>query len=143
MKKRKIYVTEKDKTKLMGLFASTMGFRQRDLKTVRDLLNELERAEVISDENPDYSVVTMNSTVLVEDLNTKEEYTYTIVYPENADSSQNKISILAPVGTALLGYKTGDVVEWEVPAGKRKLRVKDILCHPETVQNNFAAGQSA
>ncbi|NUM60709.1 MAG: GreA/GreB family elongation factor, partial [Ignavibacteriaceae bacterium] len=56
---------------------------------------------------------------------------YTIVYPEFADSSKNKISILAPVGTALLGYKVGDIVEWSVPAGKRKFRIKEMLYQPE------------
>ena len=76
----------------------------------------------------------MNSTVLVEDIETKKDYTYTIVYPEDANSSENKISILAPIGTALLGFKAGDIIEWEVPAGKRKLRVKRILYQPEAAE---------
>ncbi|MBZ0200883.1 MAG: hypothetical protein K8H86_13515, partial [Ignavibacteriaceae bacterium] len=62
MNSRKIYVTEKDKTKLKSLFASTIGFRTHDLKTVKDLLSELERAEVI-EEGTTKSVVSMNSTV--------------------------------------------------------------------------------
>ncbi len=130
MNSRKIYITEKDKSKLKSLFTSTIGFRSRDLKTVKDLLNELDRAEVI-DEDTIKSVVAMNSTVIVEDLKTKKIYTYAIVYPENANSEKNKISILAPIGTALLGYTIGDIVEWEVPAGKRRLRVKKIL-QPES-----------
>jgi regulator of nucleoside diphosphate kinase len=132
MMRRKIFVTEKDKKKLEKLFSSTIGFRSRDLKTVKDLLNELNRAEVINEEDIAESVITMNSTVLVEDLKTKKDYTYTIVYPEDADSSKNKISILAPVGTALLGFRAGDIIEWEVPAGKRRLRVKRILYQPES-----------
>lgn len=130
MRNRKIYVTENDKIKLKSLFTTTIGFRSRDLKSVKDLLNELDRAEVIKDESMIENVVTMNSTVLVKDLKTNEELTYTIVYPEHANSSENKISILAPIGTALLGFKEGDIIEWEVPAGKRKLKVKKILSQP-------------
>lgn len=134
MDKRKIYVTEKDKTKLRKLLSTTTGFRVRDLKTVTDLLDELERAEVINEDSINGSVVTMNSTVLIQDIKTKKEFTYTIVYPEFANSDANRISILAPIGTALLGYKVGDTVEWEVPAGKRKLLVKKILFQPEAAK---------
>jgi regulator of nucleoside diphosphate kinase len=73
----------------------------------------------------------MNSAVIVKDLDSGKEFTYTLVYPEFANSSENKISILAPIGTALLGYKVGDIIEWEVPAGKRKLKVKKILSQPK------------
>ncbi len=131
MDKRKIYVTEKDKTKLQKLFQTTKGFRARDLKTVTDLLVELDRAEVISEGSVNQTVVTMNATVHIQDTETGKEFTYTIVYPEFANSDANKISILAPIGTALLGYKIGDIVEWEVPAGKRKLLIKNILYHSE------------
>ena len=134
MKERNIYVTERDKTKLRKLLSTTTGFRVRDLKTVTDLLDELERAEVINDNNINESVITMNSTVLIEDIDTGKEFTYTIVYPEFANSEDNRISILAPIGTALLGYKIGDRVEWEVPAGKRKLLVKKILFQPEAAK---------
>lgn len=134
MKKRKIYVTENDKNKLQKLFASTIGFRSRDLKTVKDLLNELQRAEVIDDNKIKNNVVTMNSTVQVKDLNTNEEFTYTIVYPEFADINENKISILAPIGTALLGYKAGDTIEWEVPRGKRKIKIMKVVYQPESTE---------
>ncbi len=134
MKKRKIVVTSNDKIRLKKLFASTIGFRSRDLKTVKDLLGELDRAEVADDNNIDRHVITMNSTVLIEDIQTKKEYTYTIVYPEYADSTENKISIIAPIGTALLGYREGDTVEWEVPAGNRKLRIKKIIYQPEAAE---------
>jgi regulator of nucleoside diphosphate kinase len=86
---------------------------------------------VINDDNIDENVITMNSTVGVKDLDSKKEYDYTIVYPEYADSSKNKISVLAPVGTALLGYKVGDIVEWKVPAGKRRFLIQEILFQPE------------
>jgi regulator of nucleoside diphosphate kinase len=133
MKKRNIYITETDKNKLKRLFSSTIGFRNRDLKSVKDLLNEIERAKVIPENGKTLDVVTMNSTVLVNDLNMAKEYKYTIVYPEEADTTENKISILAPVGTALLGYKRGDIVEWEVPAGKRRLQIMEVQPKAEAV----------
>lgn len=131
METRKIYITESDKSKLRGLFNTTIGFRDRDLKTIKDLLIEIERAEVINDSGSAKDVIMMNSAVIVKDLDSGKEFTYTLVYPEFANSSENKISILAPIGTALLGYKVGDIIEWEVPAGKRKLKVKKILSQPK------------
>lgn len=127
MNKRKIFVTEQDKIRLTKLFSSTVGFRSRDLKTVKDLLSELERAVVIDEDNSGSNIVKMNSSVQIKDLDTGEEYEYTIVYPEYADSSENKISILAPIGTALLGYKKGDTISWEVPKGKRKLKILNVF----------------
>ncbi len=73
----------------------------------------------------------MNSTVCLEDLETGEEMTYTLVFPNEADIDQNKISVLAPIGTAMLGYRVGDTVEWPVPSGISRLQVKQILYQPE------------
>lgn len=131
MTKRKIYITEKDKLKLKSLFRATIGVNSNDLNNMKELLEEIERAEVISDDNIDENVITMNSTVIVKDIDTDREFEYTIVYPEYADSSKNKISVLAPVGTALLGYKVGDIIEWKVPAGRRRFLVQQILFQPE------------
>lgn len=131
MTKRKIYITEKDKLRLKSLFRATIGVNSNDLNNMKELLEEIERAEVISDDNINENVITMNSTVVVKDIDTDKEFEYTIVYPEYADSSKNKISVLAPVGTALLGYKVGDIIEWKVPAGKRRFLVQHILFQPE------------
>ncbi len=76
-------------------------------------------------------MVTMNATVELRDLDTEERETYTVVYPERADISRNRISVLAPIGTAVLGCRVGDVVEVRVPSGRRRIRVEDIHCQPE------------
>lgn len=131
MTKRKIYITEKDKLRLKSLFRATIGVNSNDLNNMKELLVEIERAEVTSDDNINENVITMNSTVVVKDIDTDKEFEYTIVYPEYADSSKNKISVLAPVGTALLGYKVGDIIEWKVPAGERRFLVQQILFQPE------------
>jgi len=73
----------------------------------------------------------MNSKVRLRDVGRQEEMVYWLVFPGNADPDQNKISILAPIGTALLGYRVGDIIEWKVPAGVTKLKVEEILYQPE------------
>ena len=77
------------------------------------------------------TVITMNSQVTLLDLDTQEAETYTLVFPDDLDGAPGKVSVLAPIGTAMLGYKTGDIFEWKVPDGMRRLRVERILYQPE------------
>ena len=65
------------------------------------------------------------------DLDLDEVEEYELVYPADADLERNRISVLAPIGTAILGYRVGDVIEWKVPAGLRRLRVEEVLYQPE------------
>lgn len=127
MRKKVIYITEKDKSKLKKLISSTAGFRDQDKKTLQELKLELERAIVVDEELIDDNIIRMNSTVLLKDMQTRAKHMYKLVYPDEADMSDKKISILAPIGTALLGFQVGDIIEWNVPAGKRKLKVKGVL----------------
>jgi regulator of nucleoside diphosphate kinase len=69
----------------------------------------------------------MNSTVELEDLEDGEILTYTLVFPENADIESGRISILAPLGMAMLGFKVGDEFEWPVPAGTLRVRVRRLV----------------
>jgi regulator of nucleoside diphosphate kinase len=95
------------------------------------LEGELSRAHVVpADEIPE-DVVTMNTVVSLRDLDTDEIEEFELVYPADADMAHNRISILAPIGTAILGYRVGDVIEWRVPAGLRRLRVEEVLYQPE------------
>lgn len=73
----------------------------------------------------------MNSKVRLRDLDTEETETYTLVYPDKADASDGRISVLAPVGTAIIGYQVGDTIDWPVPAGLRRLKVEAVLYQPE------------
>ena len=73
----------------------------------------------------------MNTRVRLKDMDTQEEMIYWLVFPKDADADKNKISIFSPVGTALIGYKVGDIIEFKVPAGLRKLKVKEVLYQPE------------
>lgn len=77
----------------------------------------------------------MNSKIALRDMDSGEEKTYTLVYPENANMAEDKVSILAPIGTTMFGYRIDDVFEWEVPAGKRRLKVESILYQPEAAED--------
>jgi regulator of nucleoside diphosphate kinase len=131
MNKRIIQITELDRKRLLDLIRDAQSGEYRKSVYLEDLRGELERAEVVPPDKIAGDVITMNSTVMLTDQDTGEEETYTLVYPENADTAQGKISILAPIGTAMLGYRAGDIFEWEVPAGKRRLKVEKILYQPE------------
>ena len=76
-------------------------------------------------------VVTMNSKVLLEDLDNRERMTVTLVFPADANADEGAVSVLAPVGTAILGYSEGDVVEWPVPDGVRRLKIRKVVYQPE------------
>jgi len=56
---------------------------------------------------------------------------YTLVFPSDADLKNGKLSVLAPIGTALLGYRQGDIFNWKVPGGTMKIKVLEILYQPE------------
>lgn len=132
---RTIYVTESDKARLEDLFDYVSNVWKRDQRYVDALRRQLEHAEAVAAAEIPADVVTMNSQVRVRDLGAGKVTVYTLVFPRDADFSRNRISILAPIGTALLGLRVGDVVEWKVPAGTRRLKVESVLYQPE------AAGQ--
>lgn len=131
MAKRKLYISEFDKSRLEELIAVAEDFGGQDRKDLESLTKELAKAEVVSPKNVPPTVVTMNSKVVLRDQDTSEEMTYVLVFPKDANIDAGAISVLAPVGTAILGYAKGDVVEWSVPSGVRRILIKDILYQPE------------
>lgn len=93
---------------------------------------ELERAELVDPKDIPATVVTMNSTVRFRVESSNEEFTLTLVYPHDMDASSSKISILAPVGSALLGLSQGDEIEWPRPGGGiLKVRIEETVYQPE------------
>lgn len=126
-----IYITDNDMKRLKELIMVAREFGKEDEKYLKDLEGELERGKVVKSQDIPNNVITMNSKIRLRNVATQEEMIYQLVFPDNADVNQGKISILAPIGTALLGYKVGDIVKWKVPAGLTKLEVEDILYQPE------------
>jgi regulator of nucleoside diphosphate kinase len=91
----------------------------------------LDHAKIVSSSDIPKDVITMNSQVCLVDQSTQKEEVFTLVFPQDADISQGRISVLAPIGTAMLGYRVGQVFQWKVPVGERTLKVKEILYQPE------------
>jgi regulator of nucleoside diphosphate kinase len=131
MKRREIYITQLDRDRLEELIEVAEEFDDHSRKDLQDLQEELDRAKIVKPEKIPPGVVTMNSRVLLRDVDTSEEMTYTLVFPKEADIDSGAISVLAPVGTAILGYSEGDVVEWQVPSGRRRISIEKILYQPE------------
>ena len=97
-----------------------------------ELETELERAKIVEPKDVPSTVVSMNSTVRFRVESSSEEFNLTLVYPKDMDSSGEKISILAPVGSALLGLSQGDEIEWPKPGGGvLRVRIEEIVYQPE------------
>lgn len=126
-----IYITSDDAQKLRELIWEAQRSDYRGSTYLQMLSKELERAVIIDAQNIPADVITMNSKVSLIDVETGEEMLYTLVFPEDADAIQGRISVLAPIGTAMLGYRVGDTFEWETPGGKLKMRVGKVLYQPE------------
>jgi regulator of nucleoside diphosphate kinase len=128
-----IYVTQTDRDRLENLIRLVRRNDDRaHFAYVKRLEEELDDAEIVASEEIPPDVVTMRSKVKLKDLDTGEENVYSIVFPNEANFDEQKISILAPLATALLGYKCGDTVEVEAPARLRRLKIKEILYQPES-----------
>jgi regulator of nucleoside diphosphate kinase len=132
MSNRTIVLTEFDVKRLRELLAEARYSDYRGSEYLEDLAKEINRGKVLPPDEIPADVITMNSKVLLEDLESGEEMVYTVVFPADADHRLGKISVLAPIGTALLGYQVGDVIEWQVPEGVTRLKVKEILYQPES-----------
>lgn len=125
MRDHPIFITELDAAKLRGLLAAFATDR-RDQGHLEELTLELERASLVEPQNLPRDVVTMHTRVQVADLTTGEHHELVLVFPGQADVAAQRVSVLAPIGTALLGYREGDEVEWLTPGGLRRLRIEKV-----------------
>lgn len=98
---------------------------------LRKLETELANARVVAPKEVPADVITMNSKARLRDLETDEDLVYTLVFPDQANIEQGRISVVAPIGTAMLGYRVGDEFQWEVPGGTVRMKVEEILYQPE------------
>ena len=124
-----IYLTEKDYQRLHSLVQAQRHVNGPE--AVEALGKELKRAKVVASEEIPVDVITMNSTVRLKELKSRSEMIITIVYPKDVDLTSRKVSVLAPVGTAILGCKVGDKIEWPLPKGPVTYKIEEILYQPE------------
>ncbi len=102
-------------------------FKEQERKSIRKLHYEISQGYVVSDEKIPINVVTTNSQVVLHDLANDRVYSLTLVFPEDADPQKFKVSILAPLGAALIGKKTGEIIEYPTPSGIRRCTIKAIF----------------
>jgi len=95
------------------------------------LMEELNSATIVEPEDMPSDVVTMNSIIKMSFPNIDKHVQFQIVYPNQANVKENKISIFSPIATALIGYKIGDEIEWLVPGGLTKIKIVEIIYQPE------------
>lgn len=133
MRKGQLYITVKDMERLGRLLLAAIGDGP-DLEPLRALDRELDAAEAVRPEEVPPDVVTMNSQARIRDLVTGAERVVTLVYPEHANDT-DRVSILTPLGTALLGYRVGDEFHRQTPEGELHVRVEALLYQPEAAGN--------
>jgi regulator of nucleoside diphosphate kinase len=131
MNDRQIEISEPNARVLRGLLSARNG-ATHDQEHLEDLRVELERALVLDPGRLSPSVVTMHAAVRVRDLESGHRHELTLVNPSEANVSAGRISVLAPLGTALLGYREGDVVERVMPGGPRRLLIEEVRQQPVT-----------
>ena len=126
MTKRPLIISTADLSQIQAAVNSARQDSRVPTYLLDALENELSRAQIVNPWELPSDVVALNSTVWFCDESTGEEESYTLVLPRHADVSSSRISIMAPIGTALIGYRVGDLVEWAVPAGISRLRITDV-----------------
>ena len=126
-----IIVTARDHAELSSVIAVAGKVSQRVKWELRLLENELKRARIVAPEEVPPDVITMNTRAELVDLETDERMEFTLVLPADADINDGKISVLAPLDTAMLGCRVGDEFVWHVPHGLRRLKVTNMHFQPQ------------
>ena len=127
---RNLRITETDFERLEAVIDQFAGGRLAE--SCERLETEMAKAEVVPPRSVPSDVVTMNTKVRFVDEATGQSREVTLVYPHEADVEQGKVSVLAPVGSALIGLSVGQSIAWPMPGGKTKtFRIEEILYQPE------------
>lgn len=125
-----IILTEFDRSRLEILLDNISARGEIDL-SMRALEDELAHARDVEESQLPADVVTMNSEMRIVDVDTGEELRLRLVFPEFADVESGRISVLAPIGLAMLGSREGDVVEWPTPGRVRRIWIERVIYQPE------------
>ena len=121
-----VILLKKDFDILNNYVKNLHGMQVNEKENFSKLSQELGKARLVSVEEFPTDVVRLDSTVVIRDVQTRRDMTITIVLPAHADIKQKKVSVLAPIGTALIGFRKGQKVSWEVPAGKKEFMIMNV-----------------
>jgi regulator of nucleoside diphosphate kinase len=127
VRKHSIIISSSDYDRLLDLVDSARLDWRVPRHSLDVLEGELGRATIVEPSELPRDVIAMNSTVWFRDLDTEEIERYQLVFPPEADVIHDRISVLAPIGTALLGFRLRDIVEWRVPQGRRRLEITKVV----------------
>lgn len=127
-----IKITDHDYVRLYNLVNRTKKYKNEELSNISVLENEIRRAERVDSKEISPDIVTMNSLIELVDLDTNKSMTIKLVYPKDADYRLGKISVLSLLGSAILGYKVGSRISFEVPRGKKEVTIRNIIYQPES-----------
>jgi regulator of nucleoside diphosphate kinase len=127
VRKHNIIISSSDYVRLVELVDSARLDWRVPRHSLDVLEGELGRATLVEPAELPRDVIAMNSTVWFRDLDTEEIERYQLVFPPEADVIHGRISVLAPIGTALLGFRVSDIVEWQVPQGRRRLEITKVV----------------
>ena len=121
-----VIITRTDYEILNSYVKNLHGMQVNERENFSKLSGELKKAQIVEDDSMSEDIVRLGSTVVIKDLVTKRDMTVTIVLPSKADIKQKKVSVLAPIGTALIGFRKGQTVSWNVPSGKKDFKIVDV-----------------
>lgn len=125
-KKNKLVLLKTDYYILLSYSKDSRNFRSFDQKNATELLDELKKGEVIDQQDFPPDAVRINSRVKIEDCLTRKILSLMLVLPEKADLRAGRVSVMAPIGVALLGYRKGQEVCWQVPAGRKDFKIVEV-----------------
>lgn len=126
-----LIINRLDYARIKKCISDAKQFKSISIVESERLMNELDSAKIVEPEAIPSNVVTMNSIVRLSFLNNNKQVQFQIVYPNQGNIKENKISIFSPIATALIGYKVADEIEWIVPGGLTKIRIDEIIYQPE------------
>ncbi len=121
-----VIITRTDFEILNSYVKNLHGMQVNERENFSKLSGELKKAQIVEDDSMPADIVRLGSTVVIKDLVTNRDMTVTIVLPSKADIKQKKVSVLAPIGTALIGFRKGQTVSWNVPSGKKDFKIVDV-----------------
>jgi|WetSurMetagenome_2_1015567.scaffolds.fasta_scaffold228127_2 regulator of nucleoside diphosphate kinase len=134
---KQIFITDFDMKRFRWLIDNSYRFDQKYKNDFANLDKELKNAKVVEPKDIPSDVITMNSKFKIKDFSTNEETIYTLVFPFDADMENIGLSVLAPLGMAVIGYRVGDEIEFEDSSDKRKVYIEEIIYQPEAEGNYY------
>ncbi|MGE5402980.1 MAG: GreA/GreB family elongation factor [Ignavibacteriales bacterium] len=135
--KKQIYITDFDMKRFMWLVNNSGRIDAIYKKHLRELEKELKNAVIVESKEIPADIITMHSNFSIKDIDTNIISEYTLVFPFDADIETKKLSILAPLGLAVIGSKIGDIIELDVPNGHRRILIEKINYQPEAEGNYY------